>query len=69
MSDAPAEKAKGVGEPVDAPEDVAAKEATGYAVYDRTIGQYVGDRTTSKPSQEDADKAVPEGHVAAVVRV
>lgn len=66
MSETPS---KGVGEPVDAPEDVKSAESVGFAIFDRTVGQYVTSPDKSKPSQEDADKAVPEGHVAAVVRV
>lgn len=51
--------------PADAPES----SATGYAVYDRTLGQFVGSVTRDKPSQAKADKAVRKGHTAAVVRV
>lgn len=55
--------------PFDAPKDHADDGATGYAVYDRTLGRYVGGVTTDKPSKRDADKLVGDGHVAAVVRV
>lgn len=51
------------------PEDAPEAAATGYAVYDRTLGQFVGPVSTSKPSRSDADKAVRKGHRAAVVRV
>lgn len=51
----------------EAPAD--ADPGSGYAVYDRTLGRYVGGVTTDKPSKRDADKLVGNGHVAAVVRV
>lgn len=53
----------------DAPADAAEAVATGYKVYNRTLGRYVGPTTDTKPSNADARKAVPEGHVSAVVRV
>lgn len=56
-------------EPTPAPEptpDVAPKpEATGsgrYAVYNTTLGQYVGPVTTSKPKAAEAKALVPQGH-------
>ena len=52
-----------------APKDAPEGEATGYAVYDRTLGQFVGSVSKDKPSQAKADKVVREGHTAAVVRV
>lgn len=54
---------------VDAPADADSDVASGYAVYDRTIGQYVGGVTSDKPTKGDAGKLVPKGHTAAVVRV
>lgn len=53
----------------DAPEDIGADAATGYAVFNRTLGQYVPGVDRDKPSKSQADKRVPEGHTAAVVRV
>lgn len=53
----------------DAPGDADDATATGYAVFNRTIGQYVPGVHRDKPSKADAAKAVPEGHTAAVVRV
>lgn len=56
--------------PFEAPEDAAEDVATGYAIYDRTLGQYVGPvKRDGKPSASDARKAVGEGHVHAIVRV
>jgi hypothetical protein len=49
--------------PADVPEDAA----TGYAVYNRTLGQFVQGVHADKP--RDASKRVPKGHAAAVVRV
>lgn len=51
----------------EAPAD--ADPGSGYAVYDRTLGRYVGGVTADKPSKRDADKLVGNGHIAAVVRV
>lgn len=59
---------RGVGRPVQAPEDVSADDRTGYAVYDRTLGRFVSEVTTDKPSDEDA-KAAAKGHPYAVVAV
>lgn len=53
----------------DAPEDRDADSSTGYAVFNRTLGQYVPGVSADKPSKSDATKRVPEGHTAAVVRV
>lgn len=53
----------------DAPEDVSEELATGYAVYNRTLGRFVGSVSDKRPTKTDARKAVPEGHTAAVVRV
>lgn len=64
-----ARKGRGVGEPVAAPKDAPEDTATGFAVYDRTLARFVGPVHTDRPSRSDADKAVAEGHVAAVVRV
>lgn len=52
-----------------APKDAPEGSSTGYAVYDRTLGQFVGSVTREKPSQAKADKVVRKGHTAAVVRV
>lgn len=54
-------------EPFDAPKDVDERFATGYAVYDRTLGRYVGGVTKDKPSKPR--EAVAEGHAYKVVRV
>lgn len=54
---------------VPAPEDVPEGIATGYSVYNRTLGQYVPGVHGKKPTKADAGKRVPEGHTAAVVRV
>lgn len=54
---------------VDAPADADSDVATGYAVYDRTLGQYVGGVTSEKPTKADAGKLVGKDHTAAVVRV
>jgi hypothetical protein len=51
------------------PEAVREADAIGFAVYNRTLGQFVPGVSKDKPSQRDADKRVPEGHTAAVVRV
>lgn len=54
----------------DAPKDAPSNTAVGFAVYDRTMGQYVGPvvHGKSKPSQEDAQARAPRSTVA-VVRV
>lgn len=55
---------------LDAPKDRTTEDgATGYAVYDRTVGQYVPGVSKDKPSTTEANKRVPKGHTAAVVRV
>lgn len=54
---------------IDAPEDADESVATGYMVYDRTVGQYVGSKLDSKPSSSDVRKAVRKGHTGAAVRV
>lgn len=53
------------------PDDTPEDRATGYAVYDRTTGQYLPGKydLDSKPSSTKAKGLVPSGHVAAVVRV
>lgn len=53
----------------DAPADAAEGTATGYAVYNRTLGQYVAGVEAKKPSASQAAKRVPDGHTVAVVRV
>lgn len=66
-----AERAEAVAErPLhDAPDDIDSDVATGYAVFNRTLGQYAPGVERDKPSKSQADKRVPEGHTAAVVRV
>lgn len=54
-------------EPVDAPKDTPEETATGYAVYDRTLGRYVTGVTPDKPS--NPGKSVAKGHAYKVVRV
>lgn len=56
----------GVG--FDAPEDVAEDDSKGYAVYDRTIGQYVGPVAATKAKAESAATKT-KGHRHATVRV
>lgn len=52
----------------DPPEDVAEEAATGYAIYDRVLRQYVSPVTKDKPKLADARKDA--GHDSlAVVRV
>lgn len=68
-ADERAAMAPGKPEPVDAPDDVADDVATGYAVYDRTLGRFVTPVSTDKPSSSDARKAVAKGHSYATVRV
>lgn len=53
----------------DAPSDVDEATATGYAVYNRTLGQFVPGVEKRKPTSAQATKRVPDGHTAAVVRV
>lgn len=56
--------------PFDAPADRSDDDgATGYAVYNRTLGRFVGPVTDKRPSAAVAKRAVPDGHVHAVVRV
>lgn len=50
----------------DAPKDAPTKDATGYAVYDRTLGQFVGSVTKGKPSDDDAQALAPRSTVATV---
>lgn len=64
-----AEQSETQPELVDAPADVDDNVATGYAVYDRTLGRYVGGVSTDKPSAAAARKLVGEGHQHKVVRV
>jgi len=64
----PAPKAKS-GVVIEAPADVDEDRATGYAVYDTTLGQFVGGVTAKKPSATDAKAAVVKGHTHKVVRV
>lgn len=52
----------------DAPKDAPEATSTGYAVYDRTLGRFVGSVVGSKPSARKAQEAAP-GHTVAVVRV
>lgn len=40
-----------------------------YAIYNRTLGQYVGGTDTKKPTASDVKKALPADHVGAVVNV
>lgn len=54
----------------DAPADQPEDRATGHAIYDRTLGQFVGEVSRKgAPSEADVKAAVPKGHVATVVRV
>lgn len=53
----------------DAPDDVPEGTATGYAVYDRTLGRFVGGVSKDKPSRSDAAAAVDKGNAYKVVRV
>lgn len=68
MTETTSETTKGA-DLIDAPDDADESVATGYMVFDRTIGQYVGGKTSDKPSSSAAGKAVRKGHTAAVVRV
>ena len=52
----------------DPPEDVPEGEATGYAVYDRVLRQYVSEVSKDKPKLADARKLHGHDHLA-VVRV
>ncbi len=54
-------------EPTDAPDDAPDATATGWAVYDRTLGRFVTGVTPDKPTKP-AD-AVSKGHAYKVVRV
>lgn len=73
MADETSDQATATERPAlfDAPKDVPAKDATGYAVYDRTLGRFQGEvhHGTSKPSDDDAKAVVREGHQYAIVRV
>lgn len=62
-------KRAGVGPLFDAPKDRDDDTATGYAVYDRTLGRFVGSVADKRPTDSDAKGMVPKGHVHAVVRV
>lgn len=53
----------------DAPEIPEADQTGRFAVYDRTLGSYVGGVSDKKLSQREADALVPQGHTAAVVKV
>lgn len=57
----------GPPEPYAAPKDADESVATGYAVYDRTLGRYVTGVTVDKPGKPAS--AVAEGHSYKVVRV
>lgn len=57
------------GPVVPAPKDVPEDDATGWAVYNTTIGQYVSPVTKAKPSAAEARKFLPKGHTHRVVRV
>lgn len=52
----------------DAPADAADDTASGYAVYDRVLGRFVGGKSAEKPKAADA-KAAAAGHTYKVVRV
>lgn len=55
---------------VAAPEDRPEKDATGYAVFNTTLGQFTGPvHRDGKPSQEDAKALLPAGHKFKIVRV
>lgn len=66
-----AEDPKDGGAVVEPPEDTPEDASVGYAVYDTTVGQFVGavKRGGSKPSQAEVKRVVPKGHAHAVVRV
>lgn len=54
----------------DAPADVEAKNATGYAVYDTTSGRFRGPvKRDGKPTTDDVERALPQGHQHSIVRV
>lgn len=54
----------------DVPDDAPEETATGHALYNRTLGQYVGPvvHGEDKPKRE-AFPDVPKGHRAVIVRV
>lgn len=53
-----------------APADADDDRATGYAVYNRTLGQFVGPVfRPDKPSASKAKSLAPKGHTTAIVRV
>lgn len=56
-------------EVIPAPKDVSEADATGYAVFNTTIGQYVSPVTKGKPSAAEARKFLPKGHTHKIVRV
>lgn len=52
------------------PADVADDDATGYAVYDTTLGRFQGQvKRGGKPSKSDVAKVLPKGHQHAIVQV
>lgn len=53
----------------DAPKDVPQDEATGYAIYNRTLGQYVPGVHPDRPTASAITKALPKGHRGSAVRV
>lgn len=52
----------------DAPKDAPEESATGYAVYDRTLGQYVGPKATDKSKAKPHGDRI-KGHRYTTVRV
>lgn len=65
-SEAPAKQKAQFDAPADVPED----EATGHAVYNTTLGQFVGPvHRDGRPSATQVKELVPEGHSHKVVRV
>ncbi len=61
-------KRAGIGPLFDSPAD-REEGATGYAVYDRTLGRYVGTVTPEEPTKDAVKAVVPAGHAYKVVRV
>jgi hypothetical protein len=51
-----------------APKDAPEGTSKGWAVYNRTLGQYVGPVTTDKPTTEAAQALAPR-HTVAIVAV
>lgn len=62
------ERQPGAGVLFRAPKDAEDDIATGYAVYDRVLGRYVGPVTEDKPAQS-AIKSLVGRHPHKVVRV